>query len=174
MLAGKGGKPGSGGAQARAQGPPRPQCPYLFPAAAVPAPGRLPSFPVSSGFWRGPCPGRTGARVPTSRTPPCPSSGLDTCSARGDPGAEAAGAWGRRLLCRQLAGAPEPLARTPLAGRAGSGESGLGLVVADVLALYTLLSKGSSGLPLQSRECTWSGGHRQAQTRPGHVAFPKQ
>lgn len=125
---------------------------YLFPVAAAPARGRLPSALVSWCFCRGRGPGRTGVRVPTSQTPPCPSSGLDTCSALGDLGVEGAGAWGPRLMCPQLAGAPGPLARAPSAGHAGSGErGGLGLAV-DVLALYTLPSKGSSDLPLQSRE----------------------
>lgn len=140
----------------------RSQCPYLFPAAAIPALGRSPSALVSWGFWWGMGPGRTEARVPTSQTPPCPSSGLDTCFALGDLEVEEVGAWGPRPLCPRLAGTPGPLVTAPSAGLEGSGESGLGLaaadrlgVAADVLALYTLPSKGSSDLPLQSREHTW-------------------
>lgn len=115
--------------------------------------------------------------VPRSQTPPCPSSGSETCSALGALGVVEVGAERPRLSCPQLAGAPESQVRAPLAGRAGSlgsGESGLGWAVpglgvaADLSALCTLPSKGSSDLPLQNRarSVRWKTGQpRLGQTR---------
>lgn len=79
-------------AQASAQGPGCRGCPYLFPAVAALARGRLPSALVSWSSWLGPDPGRTEPVVPTSWTLLCPSAGWETCSALGALGVEEAGA----------------------------------------------------------------------------------
>lgn len=117
-----------------------------------------------------------------SPTPPCPSSGLETCSALEALGVEEVGAWGPRLSCPQLAGAPEPLARAPWAGHSGSGESGPGLaasgrgVAVDVLAPYTLPSKDSSDRPLQNREHSgqMEMSQHRLQARPGGLSWARE
>lgn len=113
---------------------------YLSPAVAAPAPGRLPSGLASWGLWQGLGPGRTEAGVPRCQTPPCSGSGLVFCSVPVVQAAEEAGAQGPRLCWPWLVGSLS-------AGYVGSGGRGLGLG-AEVLALYILLSKGFSDLPL--------------------------